>query len=557
MPVTVRQVLQLEPLAGAKLLAGGAGLNRVIEHVDIIEVPDAQAWIRSGTFLLTTAFALREQPAQLSALVGHLARTGAAALAVKIGRFLGSFPPDALELAEQHGLPIIELPVHLPYIDVTTPIMTLIINEQAYRLRRSEQVHRTLSDVILNGGGLGGIARAVAVLLKNPVVVLSSGLEVLAQVGVPPAGPEPGGLVTALKRAMAGQRWTTPNFLPHRIRLGGREGTSAIVAPVPVDGNRYAYLAVVEAQEEVPDTDWLALESAATAVALDLLQQRALKESEARMAHDFIMDLLGGASLRDDLVRERAAFFGWDLSGRVAVIVVDIDDFATYYQELGGEERMQEVKHQVMASTARVAAELHPGTITTQYSDGAVVLVPNLPAADRGAAAEQELGRLARAVHATLGRELSRPTVTVGVGGVFEHLSGTGHSFEQARRAVEIGRLVGGKDAVHCYGDLGIYRLICDFPDRDALRELRDQLLGPLLRYDQQHRAALVATLQAYLAADRSQKAAAARLHLHRNSLKYRLGLIAELLGPGALSGDSLARLHLALAVHNVLSRPG
>ncbi|MEW6522774.1 MAG: PucR family transcriptional regulator ligand-binding domain-containing protein [Bacillota bacterium] len=554
MPVTVRQVLQLEPLAGARLLAGSSGLGRVIEHVDIIEVPDVESWIRSGSFLLTTAFAFRERTDELPGLVAHLARTGAAALGVKIGRFLANFPAEALACADQCGLPIIEVPVHLPYIDITTPIMTLIINEQAYRLRRSERVHRMLSDVILNGGGLNGIARAMAVLLRNPVVVLSCGLDVLAQEDAGSgANLDLGSMVAALRRAVTGQRWTTPSFLPSRIGLGGREAASAVVAPVPVNGSRCAYLAVFEAREEVPDTDWPALENAATAVALDLLQKRAVKESEERMAHDFIMDLLAGEPADEDLIRERATFFRWTISGPVAAIIVDIDDFATYFQELGDEDQMQELKRKVIAFTARAARQVHPGAITTAYSDGAVVLLPGLTGT--AGPSGQEAGRLARVIHELLRRDLPRPTVTMGVGSACAGLAQVGQSFEEARRALDIGRLVGGKNAVHCYQELGIYRLICDFPDRGTLREMRDQVLGPLLDYDQQHRACLVGTLQAYLAADCSQKEAAARLHLHRNSLKYRLRLIEEQLGPGAMSGESLARLHLALAIHTVLLR--
>jgi len=43
LPVTVGQVLQLEPLAGTRVLASSAGVGGVIEHADITEVPDTHA----------------------------------------------------------------------------------------------------------------------------------------------------------------------------------------------------------------------------------------------------------------------------------------------------------------------------------------------------------------------------------------------------------------------------------------------------------------------------------------------------------------------------------
>ena len=546
--ITVSHVLTIEPLTQARVVAGESGLDNVIEHVDIIEVPDADAWIRPGSFLLTTAFAFKEDPGKLFALIEHLGRTKASALALKPHRFLGCVPQEAVNLANKHCLPLIEVPAHLAYIDITTPIMTLIIDEQSFRLKRSETVHRVLTDLILGGGGLSEIAVALHSLLKNPVIVLSPDLTVLAEVPSHCTDGNLRGDVTAGLRQLSKGRCSDVN-LPQRIILGGSR--SAVVAAVVAGREVCGYLAVPEENRNVPDTEWLALEKASTAIALDLMRQKAVAEAEHRMEHDLVMDILSGPGISEDIARERAKYFSWRLGGNVGVAVVDIDDFTTYYHSRPKDEtHIQKMKDSLFRLITKVTAEVSPDAIVTRYSDGAVLLFTNIPPAS-----ETWLDEAARSIHNTLSEHIDGPTCSLGVGGVYSQLSDLWRSFSQAQKAMEIGRLINGKNTVHCYNTLGIYRLICDYPDREALKEIVKQTIGPLIEYDRNNNGSLIETLHTYLACDKCQKTTSERLYLHRNSVKYRLQLIRDLLGDDAFAGFGATRIHLALAIHMMLSR--
>jgi len=548
--ITVGHVLAIEPLTQAHVVAGESGLGNGIQHVDIIEVPDAQAWIRPGSFLLTTAFAFKEDPCRLLALIEHLGRTKAAALALKPHRFLGFVPREALSLADKYSLPLIEIPAHMAYIDITTPIMTLIIDEQAFRLKRSETVHRVLTDLILGGGGLREIAGALHSLLRNPVAVLSQDLAVLAAVPSLDGAKVEGfpGNISSVIRQLSKGRCSDGN-LPQRIELDAL--SSAVVAPVVTGREVCGYLAVLEASNKVPDTEWLALEKASTAIALDLMRQKAVAEAEHRMEHDLVMDILSGPGISEDIARERAKYFSWRLEGSVGVAVVDIDDFTTYYHSRPKDETyIQRMKESLFKLIVKVTGEISPGAIVTRYSDGAVILLTDIPPASK-----TWLDDAAKSIHRALSQSIDGPTCSIGVGGLYSQLSQAWRSFNQAQKAIEIGRLIHGKNTVHCYNTLGIYRLICDYHDREALQEIVDQTIGPLLRYDRNNNGSLTETLHTYLACDKCQKTAAEKLYLHRNSMKYRLQLIRDLLGDDALTGFGATRIHLALAIHMVLNR--
>ena len=75
-------------------------------------------------------------------------------------------------------------------------------------------------------------------------------------------------------------------------------------------------------------------------------------------------------------------------------------------------------------------------------------------------------------------------------------------------------------------------------------------LLQPLIEYDTEHGAPLLETLWTFVLCDKNHATTAKTLHLHRNSLRYRLSKIESLLPEGSFHGVLFHRLFLALAVY-------
>ncbi|HEY5248013.1 MAG TPA: PucR family transcriptional regulator ligand-binding domain-containing protein, partial [Dermatophilaceae bacterium] len=54
--LSLRAVLEMECLGGARILAGHAGLDRVVSRLNVMEVPDILPWVRPNQLLLTTGY---------------------------------------------------------------------------------------------------------------------------------------------------------------------------------------------------------------------------------------------------------------------------------------------------------------------------------------------------------------------------------------------------------------------------------------------------------------------------------------------------------------------
>jgi purine catabolism regulator len=87
------------------------------------------------------------------------------------------------------------------------------------------------------------------------------------------------------------------------------------------------------------------------------------------------------------------------------------------------------------------------------------------------------------------------------------------------------------------------------------LRDLAKDVLRPLCEFDATHAGSLVATLRAYLDADGSVAAVAARLIVHRNTVRYRIEQIERLTGRSLSSTADRVQLWLAMAATKLEGR--
>ncbi|MCZ7663966.1 MAG: PucR family transcriptional regulator ligand-binding domain-containing protein [Thermoleophilia bacterium] len=157
MAVTVEQILKLGALSQARVLSGSRGLDRAVSSVTVGEVPDIAEWLSGGEIVLSTMFALTNDTDRQRDFCRRIMAAGASALFVKPKRFVGSFPLDILEIADKRNFPIVEVPQEIRWTRIMQEAMEVLINRQASLLEKSQEIHRDLLEVVINGGlGRGG-----------------------------------------------------------------------------------------------------------------------------------------------------------------------------------------------------------------------------------------------------------------------------------------------------------------------------------------------------------------------------------------------------------------
>ncbi|MBP8539903.1 CdaR family transcriptional regulator, partial [Streptomyces sp. MK37H] len=172
--------------------------------------------------------------------------------------------------------------------------------------------------------------------------------------------------------------------------------------------------------------------------------------------------------------------------------------------------------------------------------DEAVALVP-LPAlsdgpSDGAADHPETEGVQADALLAAVREPLARGLdgdgrLTLGVSAAVHSADGLRGALEEARHARRVAAARPGRVCAAGHQELASHVLLLPFVPDDVRRAFTARLLDPLREYDRRHRAELIPTLEAFLDCDGSWTRCASRLHLHVNTLRYRIGRIEQLTG--------------------------
>ena len=514
--LTVRSLLDEFDLE----LASEGAPDNPIRWVHISELDDPTPFLSGGELLLTNGINLKTAARQRK-FVRLLAEAGAAGIGLAVGLDHAALPPAMVEEAEARNLPLFELPFELPFIAVTRWASTRLINEGYQALERSVEVHALLEGLVLAERGLPEVMRAIAESVSGAAMLLDDRGGELAR------HPQERGFsqqaasdirVEVNERSEAGRQ---AMFVAERGSLAGR----AIAVPVPLGGSggRGHWLILARRTGPIGDLERLLARQAAMVVALEMMRERAVRETERRLAGDVLAEALGG-QLGDEELRGRLQPFG--IEGRVAVLLYELEESAD---------------DPVVLAEALAA----PALVAVNAAAGRPLLCAIVDSGDRDPV---ELAREGRNALAASGRKVraaaSRPT----------QVAALRRAFHEARCALEATAMANGHTPdVASHRDLGAFTLLLSLQDDDALRTYSENLLGPISEGEGEYGPELLRSLEAFIERNGQWERAARDLYCHRHTLRYRIRRIEELTGRDLSQAQDRIELWLALRARELV----
>jgi hypothetical protein len=405
---------------------------------------------------------------------------------------------------------------------------SVVVNHRAVQhenalLRELVTVYQHLTGLTLQDADVSTVARLLAERTVATVAVVSRSLEVLAAVSADPGGGDVADYVRAYlasPRLAAVLHSTAQTRRSLRLPdVGGAAGV--IVAPILVGDDVPAYLMTFGGgqhggwQDDGGDMSLLVTEHAATICGVILGRERVVAASARQVRDDLVEGLLLGGGRDNGDVGRWARHLGYDPAREHRVLAVAFDASGS-------------VRPGAAAARDRVAAAIDhffttrmPGAITSIREDEVVIVVPE-PA---------EAGRLSSGCLARMRDLFPETVITVGIGGICRDPADIARSYGQARRTIDAVVRLGRQGQVVAFEDLGIHRLLLQVPDLAELRAFAAEILGKLGAQERQRGTELLTTLACYFRENSSPQRTARSLHVHPNTVAYRIRRIQEITG--------------------------
>lgn len=381
--------------------------------------------------------------------------------------------------------------------------------EHVAQMERASLVHESMTAAVVAGGSIEEVLATLSEALDRPGVVLDAELKRLSahphdRIPLPP------GRVFA--PALASSRATG-----HCVETEVDGTTWITVAVVGADALLGAIVMPVGAQD-FGAVERRLLERAAHVAALLSLKREAVAGARADRRSRVLRDLLDGVSL------ERA-----DPTGELASFDEPVGSVAALSLPEGESVRVKRRLVQLVDDVGIFAVR------------GRHVVV--LWAADDGPDRTERL------------REQLQAEVSGTVTAVFVAVSGPRPDLvaavDRVERCLEI---LPSLDVAGTTVSADVFvpyqALVSSEPG--ATRQFIEQMLGPVIAWDERRRTELVATLAAYFAAGESGSAAGRRLHVHKNTIQQRLERIQELTGGDWSDAEYRFRLQAAVRLHSL-----
>jgi hypothetical protein len=513
-PMRVGDLVQM-PQLGLRVLAGEAHLDREIRWVHVTDLPDPERYLRGGELILTNGL-WRATGTDAELFVAALARCHIAALGQAVYETDGT-PADLIDACRRHDVVLLEVPDR-PFMDISEAVINQIIRDRSAMATHLARVEQSAVWRLGRGEGPQGILRALHHAQGIACWVADRTARVVAAVGQAPAPKEVEAVWHAAMSSPSSGGRAELSTGRTVLRIRATPGR-----PDQVDG-------ILAYGDGHPD----AVAQADLDLAGDLLGQELAHRAAVRQAERQYAGELLALAAQDALsaVETAARLRGLHLDPQHDLVVVAATP-------------SDGSRHRSDARADGVEAMLRLGglsSVIVAVSGESVYGVAALPAGVDETIVD-------RTALVTL-TKLAGPDVAVGVAhGQVGHLR---RVVTEASHAAAIAAMAPESPSLSRSQETGSHLLLLALHSDDVRGAFITSVLGPIHSYDTERSAHLVESLIAFLESGCSWQRAAARLHVHVNTVRYRIRRVEQLTGRDLDSMNDRVDLHLAIQAANL-----
>lgn len=289
-----------------------------------------------------------------------------------------------------------------------------------------------------------------------------------------------------------------------------------------------AYLKLLEYHHPITDCDEEILIMLCNVLAMNMEDTNAIVNASNSLSDTFLTALLNQKMYDHAAIEERERMYGLKLYKNLFAVVIRIDN------RQNTNDRLYYLK--------RIFQNFFNRQTVIIYNGQLVILLDTIT--------EEIQNAREMAAFVSL---LEENDCTAGISKIFYHLYDFCEHYKQAYNALNLGDLLKKTSRILNYDELIIPHMILSFRGETNIRNLIHPVVKTLKDLDQKKGSNFLETLMAYINHNQDTTLTAKSLHIHYNTLKYRINRIIEITNIDFSDSETLFNIQLSVKVNDIL----
>jgi len=279
----------------------------------------------------------------------------------------------------------------------------------------------------------------------------------------------------------------------------------AIFCDIFIDSKAVAHMTIPGSEKQLTEKDLEKASLLSKVISLEMQKSKFFRNIKGTMFEYFIVDLLNENIHDRDKIRDRLQYLDWSPKENIFVLTIQSGNF--YDENVSLVEIRDKLSELIFDSKSVI------------YNDDIVMVISrseDVPFSDA------ELSGLIFL--------LEENHLRAGISRSFSCLEDITEHYRQSVKAIELGLASDKRKRLFYYEDYAVDHLLETCAYYQKIEKFCHPSLFALEKYDEENGSNLMECLYTYLKCDKNLIEASSVLHIHRNTLSYRINKIVEIL---------------------------
>jgi len=415
-------------------------------------------------------------------------------------------------------------------IDLTSVFNTV----QDILARRRDLVlgYEKLLRSLISAKGIQEIVDTAFELIGNPIIVLSNNYEILAytrnvKIDDPvwnhtvTVGKSPDSFIDCIKKGRIIEKvYKSKSAIivqasPSRCR--------DIMGKVEIDGKIVAHIGIGEYLAPFKENDVELATLLCSVLSTEMQKNKLFLNTKRIMFEHFITDLLDGKMINKEIMSERMQHIDFKAEGFLYVMTVSIEDY--------------EFLNTTISYARDQLENLVPGSKSLIYNNQIVLIIST------------QSESLSDWNPKKLEDYLKSNKMYAGISRTFTDISMLRKHYRQSLSSIRLGSMMHKHKVLFCFEDYAPYQLMDLRSKEEDIKDFCHPGITALMDYDRLNGTGFAKSLLVYIENGMNVVESARVLHIHRNTMTYRIEKIQKITGIDLACRNMLFHMHLSLKI--------